>query len=271
MKSEEVISLVQSIVTIVKDAAPLWSVVGVIIFYLYARSRAGSSSFIRERIWRVLGGSKDYQDPEMKERWKQIRDYERFRFNSGLRLPSNAKIAQTFSWLKLNNVGLEELIPVARYFDCELIALKNPYLSRQRVGAGVLSLIFSAWILFFSIFFVPYALLTVKASGTTFWIDADSAHSWNLRTWHLTSETCNEQHPYISQKDTEVVCDLLRNEKREKYINDAIFEQRGLAGSFVALGFYLVFIVLRGLGIARKADNLFQQINGRNNSGETSS
>ncbi len=271
MKSEEVISLVQSIVTIAKEAAPLWSIAGVIIFYLYARSRAGSSGFIRERIWRILGGSKEYQDPEMKEQWKKVRDYERFRFNSGLPLPSNAKIAKTLFWLKNNNVGLEELIPIAKYFDCELIAIKDPHLGRQRAATGILSLIFLAWILFFSAFLAPYALLTVKTSGTTFWMDADSAHAWNLTTWSVTSDACNGQNQYLSPKDNEVVCDLLHDEKREKYVSDAIFEQRGLAGSFVAVGFYCLFIVLRGLGFARKADKLFHRVNERDIAPDTSS
>ena len=260
MNSGEVVSTVHPLLVLIKDAVPLLAALATLTLYFYVRNRAGSSNFIRERFWTILGGAKDFSNEELKEQWGKVKDYERFRYKSGMRFSSNKKISETLAWLKNHDVGLEELLAVSKYFDCKKVDMKDPGIKNQQRVTLVVAGVFLLWSAFFSVlFYYPSALLTVKKTGTVFWISSESASAWNFHSWELTPESCQIDQSTIDLKDKLIICNLLNDENREKYIEKATRSQRGLGGTMIILGVLGMLIVFFSLLKSIDAHHLYKR------------
>lgn len=101
---------------------------------------------------------------------------------------------------------------------------------------------------------MPYALLTVKKTGTTFWVQPNEAFnstgnwlSWmNFIPWTVDNQYClvsDGVEPFKEQWDKEVICNLVLG-NQNKNIEDVAGEQWaiGMAAGCSAF-FWLIFLM----------------------------
>lgn len=242
MQLTEVVSTVHLIMEMLNDIKPILISIGVFLAFLLIRIRTGSSSIMLERIWRLLGGARNFKDPVYKEHWSQASDFEKYRYKTGIRFKSRAKIADTMAWLKAHDVGLEELLPLSRFFDPVGIDMRNPKLDKQKqlnILAGLIGLVWTCFCLTFA--FYPMAVLTVRASNFSFVATPDDASPVFSSAWHLSPDNCGVSQPGIGVSDQKAICDMLNSGLRTQYIATAVKSQRIGAASLITSCFIVLF------------------------------
>lgn len=227
---------------------------------VYVRARTGSTLFLHERLWCLMGGKVKFESVSLQDVWSKTVEYEGFKFKTGIRFPSYAKIEETLQWLDKNKVGLEELVFVRSYFDSKGIRMRRPC-----VGCFILSLVgagacFIASIFLVFVFSLPAALLTIKDTGTVIWVqqDQNKARSWDGLSWVVDSSSCRESvySSSLSYQDRKVVCEILIEADADEYLSRVISQQRIVAYMvFFIFLFSLVFVV-RLHNVAKYAENI---------------
>lgn len=227
---------------------------------VYVRARTGSTLFLHERLWCLMGGKVKFESVSLQDVWSKTVEYEGFKFKTGIRFPSYAKIEETLQWLDKNKVGLEELVFVRSYFDSKGIRMRRPC-----VGCFILSLVgagacFIASIFLVFVFSLPAALLTIKDTGTVIWVqqDQNKARSWDGLSWVVDSSSCRESvySSSLSYQDRKVVCEILIEADADEYLSRVISQQRIVAYMvFFIFLFSLVFVV-RLRNVAKCAENI---------------
>ncbi|UCJ17116.1 DUF6216 family protein [Pseudomonas sp. MM211] len=131
MNTEEFLSAASQIKDVIAFIIPIT----ISIFaFLYVRARAGSAGFIHDRLWRLLGGKKDYQNTMLQNEYSQLSDHEKFNYSTGIRFPSQRKITEALVWLHERGIGLEEVVRVRRFFNPSLISFDKPCLLGYRLS-----------------------------------------------------------------------------------------------------------------------------------------
>jgi hypothetical protein len=259
MSPEEFLSVASQAKELLASAAT------VILFFLgfiYVRSRAGSGSFFRDRIWRILGGRKEFSDPALNELCSQLRDYEKFNYNTGIKFRSQKKISETLQWLRDHDIGLEEIIRIKSYFNSNKIEISRPLLLGYNVAHWASIVFFIVASTVFMASSLPAALLTIKKTQTQIWASTTVVTSLNGFDWKVRPEDCGTeklQKMDLDSHDKEVICELLIKKESVKHLESAMFGQK-LIGLGVWLLFgLLAFLAARALLIANLAEGLFQR------------
>lgn len=224
--------------------------------FIYAKSRAGSTHFIHDRIWKILGGKKEYENPELQSESLKLSDYEKFNYNTGIRFPSYQSIAKTLAWLRSTGIGLEELTRISSYFDSRKIEIRKPKTKTINTFhySSILTFLLTVAILIFS--GLPAALLTIKKTGTTIWVYENHATSWDLFSWDITESDCAKSNPPLDEHDKKVICDLLSEKERDEYLKKTVLTQRVTAFLFVLLAGLYLLLTTRAFVEAEEASKL---------------
>ena len=260
MAPQDALSLANSVVTLIKDSAPILYALGVGLLLLLSWRRAGSAHFLLGRVWRLLGGDKEFADPYLSTQWKQLRDVEAMRFQTGIRFPSKMSATRTLAWLDLHDIALGDLIASKRFFDAENVVVRNPeYSCRASRGlAGIIALAFLLLLLGFMNTF-DEAFLTVKKSGTAFWTDGQVAMSWSRNGWELTKEDCVAGKAALSDpEDYRVICELLVSPPKT-FVQDSLEGQRQLNVGIMGLCMIAILFIAGKLMSAQAAQKLYRK------------
>lgn len=164
MKTEEFFFLASPI----KDMIPFAvSIAIIVVVFIYVRARAGSAGFLHDRLWRMLGGKKEYYDPILKNEYDRLSDHEKFNYNTGIRFSSQANIREVLAWLQERKIGLEEVVKVRGFFDVNNIKFIRPRTRARNAVSLVFIFLFLCATLIFLLSSLPAALLTIKETRTS--------------------------------------------------------------------------------------------------------
>lgn len=252
MQILDAVSTVHSILAMVKIGIPVWTALGVLAACCYIRVRSGSLNFLRERIWRILGGASDFKNPAMNERWERVSDFQKYRYSSGIKFQRRDQIAGFENWLEARQTSLEEALPFAQYFDLAKMDLRDPDIKKRQRSTAVLSFMCVCWMAFFGLFMGSDALIRVKASNIHFWVNSAEAHSAFSDAWTLTPESCAAEGGNLDASDKEVICKILTTQIGKQYVEDTMRSQREVGATMVVIG--MAALLLRVISLLRAYD-----------------
>lgn len=226
---------------------------------IYVMLRTNAMFYVVYRWHQLLGATKGFNSKFAQRVWADHEDLQRFNLWFGLQLRTSRHMERLLSWLNHHDLTIEELCRARRYFDANELAFKIPSKLRRRIVRTMMLLVAAFLFLAAYVFTqAPYALLTVKKTHTTFWVQPNDAFNGtgNWLPWGGSAQwTINNQYclfsdglePFKHQWDKEVVCNLVLGNYNQK-IEDIIGEQWAIgmgAGctAFVCL-IFLIFIML---------------------------
>jgi hypothetical protein len=219
--------------------------------------RSGSLNFLRERIWRILGGASEFKDSAMMERWERVRDFEKYRYTSGIKFKCREQITSFENWLETRRTSLEETLPFASYYDLSQMDLRDPDIRKRQRSTAFLSFLCVCWMAFFGVFLMSDALIRVKASNTHFWVNSSEAHSAFSKAWKLNPENCATEVANLDSADKEVICKILTSEVGKQYIEDTMRSQREVGATMIVLGVIALALMIISLFRAYDAHHFF--------------
>jgi len=227
--------------------------------FLYVRGRAGSAVFLLDRLWRILGGKKDFHDPSLQDEHHRLSDYEKYNYSRGIRFQSYKKIEETRVWLQEHDIGIEELVRVKGYFNSTDISIKTPSIIAHRIVNRVTLTMFLVGALFVMAAQVPLALLTIKKTGTVIWASTTEVRSWDGLSWKVNPDDCAKGNVPLSDHDKKVVCDIFTEDGVEAALEEAMISQRLLAIFIWFMIGFLAFMAAREYLIAKQALELSER------------
>ncbi len=233
---------------------------GALALMIYVMLRTSAMFYVVYRWHQLLGATKDFNSKFARRVWADHEDLQRFNLWFGLQLRTSKHMAKLLSWLDRHELTIEEVCRARRYFDANELSFKIPSTFRRRMvrtitllAAALLSL--SAYVFTQT----PYALLTVKKTHTTFWVQPNDAFNgasnwlpWGgSDRWTVDNQYClfsDGLEPFKDQWDKEVVCNLVLGNYNQK-IEDIIGEQWtiGMCAGGIAFAcfLFLMFIMDR--------------------------
>lgn len=224
--------------------------------FLYVRGRAGSAVFLLDRLWRILGGKKDFHDPSLQDEHHRLSDFEKYNYSRGIRFQSYKKIEETRLWLQEAGIGIEELVRVKGYFNSKDISIRLPNILAHKILNRTTLTMFLAGAVLTSIAQVPAALLTIKKTGTVIWASTSEVRSWDGLSWKVTPDDCAKGNVPLNDHDKKVVCEILTGAGVESALKEAMVSQRLLAIFTWAMIGFLAFVAAREYSIAKQALDL---------------
>jgi hypothetical protein len=256
---EPVLPQLTAILEILKYFIPLLLV---LLLTWYGYVRAASGFFLIERIWRLIGGSKEFSGSFLNEQWSAVKDLESFRFKTGIRLDNYEQMLELLERIQHQGINIAQLVRGRQYFDVNLLAMRNPDLHlwkcRHAIGV-VLAMLFT---ILCAVPMMPdYAVMTMKNSGTTFMVREDSAISFMSSEWRLTPENCIKPTARPDDEIKQLVCGVFSSQVDGGYVRNIINEQRALSAIFMALGFFGFISALIAGSKAHAARRVFEQAN----------
>ncbi|MHC8320333.1 DUF6216 family protein [Pseudomonas sp. GB2N2] len=258
---EPILPHLASILEVLKYCLPLLLVLALTA---YGYVRAASGFFLIERIWRLIGGSKEFSSEFLNEQWSAVKDLESFRFKTGIRLDSYRQMLELLARINRHDVNVAQLIHGRKYFDAERLVMRDPdgKLWKSRHGIGLL-----LTLIFMIVCTVPmmpdYAVLTMKTSGITFMVREDVARSFLSNEWVLKPESCLKPADKPEEEIRQIVCEVFSSEADGRYVRNIIAEQRALSLVFLVLGFWGFISALVAGSKAHAARRVFEQMNPR--------
>ncbi len=252
---------------------------GAVALMVYVIVRTNAMFYVIYRWHQLLGATKDFSGKSAQRVWADHEDLQRFNLWFGLQLRTSKHMAKLLSWLYRYELTIEDVCRARRYFDANELTFKIP---SKRRRLTVRSLLAIAMALLFCAAYVmtqaQYALLTVKKTQTTFWVQPNEAlngtsdwFSWaGANHWKVDNAYClfsDGIEPFKEQWDKDVVCNMVLGNHNEQ-IEAVIGEQWAigmvaLCAAFAWL-FFLAFIMDRETN-ARKLEKEVAQMaaNGR--------
>jgi hypothetical protein len=227
--------------------------------FLYVRGRAGSAVFLLDRLWRILGGKKDFHDPSLQDEHHRLSDFEKYNYSRGIRFQSYKKIEKTRLWLQEHDIGIEELVRVKGYFNCKDISIKAPNIVAHKILNRVTFTMFLVGALFTLLAQAPLAILTIKKTGTVIWASTTEVRSWDGLTWKVTPDDCAKGNVFLGDHDKKVVCDIFIEKDVESALEEAMLSQKLLAIFTWAMIGFLAFMAAREYSIAKQALELSER------------
>lgn len=250
-----------SIASQAKDLiTPLITGAFILSMLFYARLRAGSSVFIRERVWRILGGRRSFYSKELQDAWQRLCDLEKFNYSTGIRLLSFDRTTELLSWIKEKEIHLEELARIRKHFNSSTFSITNPCLLRLKAisGAAMALIIFTTFAFAFS---GSGALLKVKKTNTYLWVTNETVRALTSPSWVISQMECETTSPSALGHDKDVSCSAFSDEKSKQFVKETILSQQILASFLFIFSGILLISAMRDLTIGKQAAALYERTN----------
>lgn len=256
---EPVLPQLTAILEVLKYSLPLLLV---LLLTWYGYLRAASGFFLIERIWRLIGGGKEFSSEFLNQQWSAVKDLESFRFKTGIRLDNYARMLELLERIKRDDVNIAQLIRGRKYFDADLLVMRNPDLNRWKGRHGIGVVMAMLFMVLCTVAMIPdFAVLTMKKSNVTFMVREDSAKSFLSSEWVLNPETCIRPTVQPDDEIKQLVCGVFASQADGRYVRNIIFEQRALSGVFLVLGFWGFVSMIVAVSKAQAARSVFEQMN----------
>lgn len=230
--------------------------------FLYVRARAGSAGFFHDRLWRLLGGKRDYKCPALQAESDKLSDHEKFTYNTGIRFQSHDKIEEALKWMETQNIGIEEVVRAKAFFDPRNLSFRKPKLDRYRYLHNFGIWLIVVFTITFALFSAPYALLSIKQTGTIIWASVSTVRSWNGYGWEVFATDCKDEAIStltLDPHDEKVICEILSKPELSTYLDSAMLTQKMTGLLIWLLSGVFAFFVTRLFLIAKVADDLHER------------
>lgn len=204
--------------------------------------RAGSIRSVLDRVWHLLAGRTDVNDPILKELLVNSRDLERFQFTYRLKAESLADVHKLHAWSKQHKVDIAHLSKAREWVDVTRPELIKEPLRSYVACRGVLAIVvFVVIYLLGALLLPPGAVLQMKASSTYFRLqEASIEHPYRL--WSVGGPECKSNLDSVARDtgftrdEAVLICRLLEDGQAKALIDENATAQRWLfVGALVFL------------------------------------
>lgn len=240
-----------------------------LLLCLWIRARAGSATFLLDRLWRMAAGRREVQDAVLREIQQQSRDLEIFRFFYRMPVQSLADLHKLDNWAKAHNVGMLRLKALWRWVD-----VRNAEVVRRPHRASRLALflfLVVLWILSMlagSLLASPNGYFHMKESKVWFKTDANTVKSMTLwgDDWVFAATECAAESPDLLQKTgfwkSELfdLCRTLASGSMKDQVRSLVKQQRWLALLLLVPSLVGLAIVVRAALGAGEAEKLWKEL-----------
>ncbi|BBN64587.1 DUF6216 family protein [Pseudomonas sp. KUIN-1] len=232
---------------------------GTAALMVYVMLRTNAMFYVVYRWHQLLGATKGFNSKFAQRVWADHEDLQRFNLWFGLQLRTSKHMTKLLSWLDRHELTIEELCRARRYFDANELAFRIPSKLRRRTVRTMMLLV-AAFLSSAAYVFTqtPYALLTIKKTHTTFWVQPNDAFNstgnwlpWGGSTrWAIDNKYClfsDNVAPFKEQWDKEVVCNLVLgnyNQKIEEITGEQWAFGMGAGCAAIICLYFLIFIML---------------------------
>lgn len=230
MAPQEALSVAEQTLELLHSAGPMLALLSSACLLFFTLNRSGTAHFMRERIWRLLGGNEEIDNTFLAERWREIKDLESLRYKTGIRFANLDDAIQMFKWADELGVSADDLMKSAKYYNPAEQTFANPQQKLKRWEGRVycagllLAAVFGGFLLV-----TDYALLKVKQTSTRIWTDGETVMPLNRLQWSMTLDDCAKEMAFLPDAhDRKVVCELVKPEAKE-YLQQAIASQKYIA------------------------------------------
>ena len=239
--------------------------------YIWIRTR--SSHLLGNRLWQIVNGAEEVDDPAVKQVVADRTSLMRFRFTFGIQADSLAHARRVIQWAKQTEVDMTQIAGCGYFFDLETMDLRPnlPSPKKEKVLAalyiGPITLALAALIGMGT----PEALVTFKETGRWFWLTKDSARVLlpTDATPLQRNDCANAKTPPrpstgFSPREIEIVCTVFEADGQQAkdqeknvatFVRDAVYSQRVVAGALLALAVgmgLMIFGLRKGIRTAVK-------------------
>lgn len=227
--------------------------------YIWYRTR--SSHLLDNRLWQLVNGSQEIEDPEIKQVISEKTSLMRFRFAFGIQAQSHAQALEVIRWAKKQQVDMTQLAACGDYFDLKAMALKPilPSSRRQRALSFFHVVPFGLAFAAFIGLGTPEALVSLKETGKWFWLTENTARVLTpLGSTSLRRDDCPRakgtppSSTNFTSREIEIVCDAFASDDQQakdkgkdiaSFVRDAVYSQRVIMGALFAFAVGLGLVV----------------------------
>ena len=196
--------------------------------------RAGSIRSVLDRLWHLMAGRSDVNDPILKELLINSRDLERFRFTYRLKVDSLAEVHKLHAWSAQHQIDLANLTALRDWVDPKHPRLiKAPPKSLFVIETLVVGVLAVSTFFFGALLLPSGALLQTKESGVYFRAQ-ESSIEHPFRWWRYGADSCHSNLDSVmretgfTRNEAELICAALKEGKLKSFIVDNQSTQRWL-------------------------------------------
>ncbi|WP_431099353.1 DUF6216 family protein [Polaromonas aquatica] len=245
---------------------------GFVLLFLWVIWRTESRHTLIHRLWQLVHGNQEIVDPDIKAFVNEQNSLMSFRFIAGVPVSTLEQARQLIQWTKLRNVEMLTLRMAGKYFDPDQRQVRTqelPSKFMQWIKLISLALCFPVMFLGTSVAFMDSAVVKVNLTNRRLLLSESEARPiWPWTTAPIHKATCSGTtgieiaRSKFSEEEVRVLCEVLKDDKTPKYIQDALETQKRSSIFLVLVTLLTAWISLAGLassyaakGLARRALN----------------
>lgn len=232
-----------------KFATPAGGILLILCFWW----RAGSIHSILDRIWRLIAGRTDVEDPALKSFFQRNRELEKFRFVYRLNAQSVEQVKNLDRWLQEKSVDISQLQRVRRWVDLgesELVSMPP----KSYLWTKSIILVFSMFLFWVLNVLNPghIAYLQMRESGIWFRTDLREFRA-PFGGWEFLTKDCQTSQSEIAAKtgflkdEVATICSGIDDGSLKKFVDESLKTQTWLAvflaALFMSMGIYNVLSI----------------------------
>ena len=265
--SNSYISTLSSLVALLGAGIPF-------VAFLLVWIRTQSLHLPLSRLWQLILGSQEIQDPEIKRLINEQNDLMRFRLAFGIRVESMAQCRRLQDWAKTHGLEMTQLGACRAFFDIAKFDPKVPSRFFVHLRFAVLLLSLSLLLSVPELMKYGSALARLKDSGRWVLLDNDSAATFPpFGSERLTREWCWKGDPAkpldsFNPDERGILCKAFGSEGTEAserakaaselaaFVQDALSAQRSVLGLLAASLILCALVCARWLAAAAAVTKL---------------
>lgn len=228
--------------------------------FLYIYNRAGSTLFIRDKLWRVLGGKTDFSTPAFQKLKEEARELEHFKFEFNVPATSLEEAKEFEKWVAAHNLPLFDILSARNYIDWtnfKSLKLKKTNFELRKSLSAITALLSYIFMVASCALATPNYFVAKLPNTKSFYVSETKIKFSIFTKDSLTIESCKSlqnvkeisrkfEFPLDTLKD---ICKDLENEAIQKKIRKEITTQRIAVGS---LGVFLFLFFIHSAKTAFK-------------------
>lgn len=233
--------------------------------------RAGSIHSVFDRLWRLVAGKAEVQDPVLKAFMQKNRDVEQFRFTFGLKVETQADLHRLLAWIEGNAFDIARLQKVRRWIDTRSEHVvagppKSYFIGKLLVILACAVGVFAASTALSS----QSAWLQMRKSGIWFSTNGTSVHDVFDR-WSFDATVCEKDASHLMrltgflESEVAASCSALTDGSLTRIVTQTVEKQRMIGAAVDGIAIVLLITSIFGISAAAEARRMRSQLDARAN------
>lgn len=233
--------------------------------------RAGSIHSVFDRLWRLVAGKAEVQDPVLKAFMQKNRDMEQFRFTFGLKVETQADLHRLLAWIEGNAFDIARLQKVRRWIDTRSEHVvagppKSYFIGKLLVILACAVGVFAASTALSS----QSAWLQMRKSGIWFSTDGTSVHDVFDR-WSFDATVCEKDASHLMrltgflESEAASTCSALSDGSLTRIVTQTVENQRMIGAAVDGIAIVLLISSIFGISAAAEARRMRNLLDARAN------